>query len=100
MKTFVEKVLEICNKLNIDDVTVTYDKIHNASITFHAPYTRSYIEICEREFDDDLMVACDAEKIYEVYSNENCVFIGNDMYDMMFFELLEYMLKTVVGYDK
>lgn len=100
MKTFVEKLLEICNKLNIDDVNVTYDKVHNASITFNAPHTRSYIEICERDFDDDLMVACDAEKIYEVYRNENCVFIGNDMYDMMFYELLEYMLKTVVGYDK
>lgn len=92
-----EKVLEICNELNIsrDHIKIEYDKTRHAHITITVPMHCFDIYESDIESWNDFISACDATMIYEVYRNNECVFIGNDMYDKMFLILLKTLLSQV-----
>ena len=97
MKTFVENVIEICNEIGItrDHIKIEYDKTRHSMIEITLPHHIFNIYETDFEHFNDVMSACAATTVYEVYRNDECVFIGNDMYDLMFYELLKTVLKNV-----
>ena len=97
MKNFVENVLTVCDELNIsrDNITIEYDKTRHAMINITVPHHSFDIYETPFEYFDKVMSACDAEYVYEVYRNDNCIFIGNDMYNKMFFILLKTVLSQI-----
>jgi len=99
MKTFVENVLDVVENrgINRDCITIEYSKMRFATITISIPQHEFVIEqIPCGEFDgDDMLYTECATELYAVYRNGSFVFIGNDMYDKLFYMLLDTALSNI-----
>lgn len=98
IKTFSEQVVEIANEVFGDNaqVEVQYDKCRQATVMVNVPY--HYFEVVEVSSGvDDILEQTDGdEKCFFVYRNDFLVFIGTQMYELMFYDLLRKVFETAI----